>query len=344
MEKLAYILRDGSPFSAATISALLLEEFVHAQIKAALPEIKMAEKDCDTPMQGGLFLHADADFCPEELGQVAGNAKRGRLLSETGEELGYVSESGVLDTQGIAKLPTLVLHHARRLTPYNLSEVLSTRKKALLSRLREQGVFVECDQVTLSPLYTVGAGTFIARDTVLSGKGSIGRGCTLLGGRLHNVVLGDGVSVEKSVLTDCTVGAHSTVGPFAYLRPATEVGANCRIGDFVELKNAKIGDGTKVSHLTYVGDSDVGSGVNFGCGTVTSNYDGIHKYRTVIGDNVFIGCNTNLIAPVTVENNAYIAAGSTVTDRVPAAALAIARARQTNKENWVKKNKPELIK
>ena len=111
------------------------------------------------------------------------------------------------------------------------------------------------------------------------------------------------------------------------------------MGDFVELKNSVIGNGTKISHLTYVGDSDVGERVNFGCGTVTVNYDGNHKYRTTIGDDVFLGCNTNLIAPVTVEDGAYTAAGSTITEDVPADSLAIARARQTVKPDWAKQHR-----
>ena len=116
--------------------------------------------------------------------------------------------------------------------------------------------------------------------------------------------------------------------------PACTIGDHCRVGDFVEVKNSVIGDGTKISHLTYVGDSDVGQRVNFGCGTVTTNYDGHKKFRCTIGDDVFLGCNTNLIAPVTVGDRAYTAAGSTVTDDVPDGALAIARTRQTNKPGW----------
>ena len=141
-----------------------------------------------------------------------------------------------------------------------------------------------------------------------------------------------------SVLLDAKVKSFTTVGPFAYLRPNSCIGEHCRIGDFVEIKNSNIDDGTKVSHLTYVGDSDVGKCVNFGCGTVTVNYDGKNKYRCKIGDEVFIGCNTNLVAPVEVESRAYTAAGSTITKKVPADSLAIARARQENKEGWRKKS------
>ena len=134
-----------------------------------------------------------------------------------------------------------------------------------------------------------------------------------------------------------TVDENTKIGPFAYIRPNSKIGKNIKIGDFVEIKNATIDDGTKVSHLTYVGDADVGKKVNFGCGTVLVNYDGKNKYRSTIEDNAFIGCNTNLVSPVKVEKNAFIAAGSTITDDVPEETLAIARARQVIKYGWKKK-------
>ena len=152
-------------------------------------------------------------------------------------------------------------------------------------------------------------------------------------------VIGCGASVNSSQVIESTIGAQTTVGPYAYIRPGCDVGEKVRIGDFVELKNSTIGEGTKISHLTYVGDSDVGGHVNFGCGTVTVNYDGTSKFRTVIGDHAFIGCNTNLVAPVRVGEGAYTAAGSTITDEVPADSLAIARTRQTVKKQWAAKRR-----
>lgn len=138
---------------------------------------------------------------------------------------------------------------------------------------------------------------------------------------------------------DVRIGSDCSVGPFAYLRPGTRVGDGVKLGDFVEIKNSTLGSRTSVSHLTYIGDSDVGEGVNFGCGTVTVNYDGKSKARTTIGNGAFIGCNTNLVAPVTVGEGAYTAAGSTITEDVPPHALAIARERQVNKESWISPKK-----
>lgn len=150
-------------------------------------------------------------------------------------------------------------------------------------------------------------------------------------------VIGDRVVVNASQLNESTVESGAKIGPFAYVRPNCHVGREVKVGDFVELKNSVIGDNTKISHLTYVGDSDVGAHVNFGCGTVTVNYDGAAKFRTTIGDHAFIGCNTNLVAPVKIGDGAYTAAGSTITADVPDDSLAIARAQQVVKKQWAAK-------
>lgn len=147
----------------------------------------------------------------------------------------------------------------------------------------------------------------------------------------------DQVTIEQSVVLEGRIGSRTTVGPFAYIRPGTVIGTHCRIGDFVEIKNSQIADESKVPHLTYVGDAVVGSHVNIGCGTITCNYDGKKKHQTIIEDNCFIGSNVNLVAPVRLHKGAFIAAGSTVTEDVPEYSLAIARARQVNKEGWNKR-------
>jgi bifunctional UDP-N-acetylglucosamine pyrophosphorylase / glucosamine-1-phosphate N-acetyltransferase len=143
--------------------------------------------------------------------------------------------------------------------------------------------------------------------------------------------------VKQSVLSQAEVGALTTVGPFAYLRPGTVLGEDVKIGDFVEIKNAKLGNGSKVSHLSYVGDAVVGENVNIGCGAITVNYDGYNKSVTEIGDDAFIGSNVNLIAPVKIGKGAYVVAGSTVTHTVNDNDLAIGRARQENKPGYADK-------
>ena len=142
------------------------------------------------------------------------------------------------------------------------------------------------------------------------------------------------MSIKSSTIIDSQIGNGTTVGPYAYLRPGSRIGNNCKIGDFVEFKNASFGDGSKASHLSYIGDADVGSNVNIGCGVVFVNYDGKNKFRTVVKDNSFVGSNSNLVAPVTIEENSFIAAGSTITEDVPKDSLAIARGRQVNKADW----------
>lgn len=180
----------------------------------------------------------------------------------------------------------------------------------------------------------IGKNAYIGMGSVIEGDCVIGDGARVVGTNMKNSELAPGANVLNSVLDGAYVGEGTGVGPFAYLRPGSKIGKNVRVGDFVEVKNSTVGDETKISHLTYVGDSDVGERVNFGCGTVTSNYDGKNKFRTTIGDDCFIGCNTNLVAPVSVADGAYIAAGSTITDDVPENSLAVARARQVNKEGW----------
>lgn len=171
---------------------------------------------------------------------------------------------------------------------------------------------------------------------ILEGNTIISEDCVILqNSRIVDSFIGKGTEVQSSVILQSKVGENTHVGPFAYIRPESNIGNDVKIGDFVEIKKSTIGNGTKVSHLTYVGDAEVGENVNFGCGTVTVNYDGNNKHLTKIGDNAFIGCNTNLVAPVEVEEGAYIAAGSTITTTVPSDALAVARAKQVNIKNWV---------
>ncbi len=215
--------------------------------------------------------------------------------------------------------------------------------KVLMNRINEKHMLEGVSIINPENTY-IGQDVKIAPDTIilpgtsLKGKTKIGTDCIIgPNTEITSSEIKDGVSIKMSVLDNAYVDNYTTVGPFAYLRPGAHVGEHVRIGDFVEIKNSNIDDGTKVSHLTYVGDSDVGKGVNFGCGTVTANYDGVSKYRTTIKDNAFIGCNTNLIAPVTVGEYAVTAAGSTINKDVPDHALSIARKRQINIDEWAKK-------
>ena len=184
----------------------------------------------------------------------------------------------------------------------------------------------------------IGKDTVIYPNNIIEGHTKIGEGCTILqNSRIKDSIIEDNVEIQASVILDSKIGKNTTVGPFAYIRPESTIGESVRIGDFVEVKKSSIGNETKVSHLTYIGDAEVGSGCNFGCGTVVVNYDGKKKNKTIIGDHSFIGCNTNLISPVEVQDNTYIAAGSTITSTVEEGDLAVARAKQRNIKGWVKK-------
>ena len=199
---------------------------------------------------------------------------------------------------------------------------------------------LDMDSTYIDPRVTIGAGTTILPGTILRGHTVIGENCEIgPNAMIVDCEIGDGCVVNASQTYESRLGKKVQVGPFAHIRPHCQVGDGCKVGAYVEIKNAVFGPGTKLSHLTYVGDADVGSGVNFGCGTITSNYDGFRKHRTVIGDNVFVGCNTNLVPPVTVGDGAYIAAGTTVTGDVEADALAIGRVRQEQKPGWAKKRR-----
>ena len=184
----------------------------------------------------------------------------------------------------------------------------------------------------------IGMDTIIYPGCVLEGKTVIGDDCKIgPDTRLTDMTLAPNVTIQYTVAMESEIGSGTKVGPFAYIRPNSKIGENIKIGDFVEVKNSVIGNGTKVSHLTYIGDSDVGERINFGCGTVTVNYDGHKEFRTTIEDDVFIGCNANLVAPVTLKKGSYVAAGSTITKDVPEKSLAVARNRQTNIDGWTKK-------
>ena len=203
----------------------------------------------------------------------------------------------------------------------------------------ENGVdFVDINTAYIDEGVTIGSGTLIGPCVTIEGDTANGENCRILqNSRIKDAKIEDDVEIQTSVVLESQVGAKSKVGPFAYLRPKSIIGKECKVGDFVEVKNSSFGDGSKASHLTYIGDSDVGRDVNIGCGVVFVNYDGSQKHRSTVGDGAFIGCNTNLVSPVKVEDGAYIAAGSTVTKDVPEDALCVARAKQKNIEGWAAK-------
>lgn len=225
-----------------------------------------------------------------------------------------------------------------------LAEAARCMRERILNKHMQNGVtIVDPNNTYIDADVVIGRDTILEPGTFLRGKTVIGSNC-VIGPQadLTNVTVLDESKVQYTVAQDSVIGERTSVGPYAYLRPGTKLGSSVKIGCFVDLKKAKIARGSKVSHLAYVGDAEIGEDVNIGCGVITVNYDGVKKHQTVVEDGAFIGCNTNLVAPVKVEKGAYVAAGSTITHDVPADALAIARERQVNKEGYVAKLKAKL--
>lgn len=225
-------------------------------------------------------------------------------------------------------------------------ELNKIARENVLNKHMENGVCFTCtDGITIGRDVEIGAGTEILPGTIIRGKTKIGCDCVIGPNCLiEDSEIGDNVTLNYVQSYDSVVEDDVKIGPFVQLRPNSHICEGVKIGDFVEIKNSTIGKKTAVAHLTYVGDSDVGSKVNFGCGVVTVNYDGINKSRCKIGDGCFIGCNTNLIAPVTLGDGVYTAAGSTITKDVPDYALAIERGKQAIKENYSQKKLGNRLK
>jgi bifunctional UDP-N-acetylglucosamine pyrophosphorylase/glucosamine-1-phosphate N-acetyltransferase len=180
-------------------------------------------------------------------------------------------------------------------------------------------------------------GVWIYPNTSITGNSVIKKGAIIgPNTEVKDSFIDEGAEIRHSLVIESKVGKKTTVGPFAHLRGHANIGDHNRIGNFVEVKNSTTGDDTKAAHLAYIGDAEVGERVNFGCGSVTVNYDGVKKHKTIIGNDVFIGCNVNMVAPISISDNVFIAAGSTVTKDIPKGSLAIARNQQINKEDYYK--------
>ncbi|MDY7220567.1 bifunctional UDP-N-acetylglucosamine diphosphorylase/glucosamine-1-phosphate N-acetyltransferase GlmU [Halalkalibacterium halodurans] len=248
----------------------------------------------------------------------------------------------ILQTKG-EKVAAYKTAHVEETLGVNDRVALAQAEQVMKRRINEawmrKGVtFIDPEQTYVSPDATIGQDTVIYPGTMVLGQTTIGEGCVLgPHTELKDSKIGNKTAVKQSVVHNSEVGERVSIGPFSHIRPASMIHDDVRIGNFVEVKKSTIGKESKASHLSYIGDAEVGERVNFSCGSITVNYDGKNKFLTKIEDDAFIGCNSNLIAPVTIGKGALIAAGSTITEDVPSDALSIARARQTNKEHYVTK-------
>ncbi|MBR2935365.1 MAG: UDP-N-acetylglucosamine diphosphorylase [Oscillospiraceae bacterium] len=223
-----------------------------------------------------------------------------------------------------------------------MNEALKAKRQELLAA---GVVMMDPNAVYVEEQVTVGKGTLLLPGTILRGKTVVGENCTIGPNvMLTDTTVEEDVTINSAQVEESVIRKGCEIGPYTHIRPHCDVGEGSKIGAFVQLKNCNLGKGTKMAHLTYVGDADVGERVNFGCGTVTCNYDGNAKFRTTIGNDCFVGCNTNLVAPVTLADGVYTAAGSTVTHDVEADALVIARARQSVKPGWAAEHRKKKVK
>lgn len=220
-----------------------------------------------------------------------------------------------------------------------LSQAETLMKKRINETHMRNGVtIIDPNNTYIDADVEIGSDTIVQPGTIITGKTIIASDCVIgPNSEIQNCQVGEGTVIRQSVAHDSLIGSHVNIGPFAHIRPQSNIHDDVKIGNFVEIKKTVFGQGSKASHLSYIGDAEVGQDVNIGCGSITVNYDGKNKFLTKIEDGAFIGCNSNLVAPVTVGAGAYVAAGSTVTEDVPGKALAIARARQVNKEQYVEK-------
>ena len=251
---------------------------------------------------------------------------------------------GILRAEG-ARVSAHVTNDFSETLGVNDRVVLSQAERVMRNRLAEvhmrNGVTIISPENTyISADAEIGRDTILQPGTMIEGYTIIGKGCTIgPNSQIVSSVIGNETTIHSSVTEESNIGSNTAVGPFAHIRPESNLGDRVRIGNFVEVKKSTFGDGSKSAHLSYIGDAIVGSDVNFGCGTIVVNYDGKNKHTTIVEDNAFIGCNSNLISPVKVGKGAYVAAGSTITKDVPEDSLAIARARQENKDGYVSKLK-----
>lgn len=332
---------NAGGYGVTVLTSIIQDPFGYGRIIREKDQqiLKIVEhKDCSKEelkvkeINSGMYCF-DIESLVEGLGKIHNNNAQGEyyltdvieILKQEGKKVGALPIS-FEETMGVN-------------SRVQLAEAEKVMRKRINKVHMENGVtLIDYNNTYIDLNVKIGKDTLIYPGNVFQGNTVIGENCIFYpNSRIKSSIIKNNVTVESSVILESTIGENTNIGPFAYIRPESTIGESVKIGDFVEIKKSIIGKGTKVSHLTYIGDAEVGDKCNFGCGTVVVNYDGKVKNKTLIGNNSFIGCNANLVSPIKINDNTYIAAGSTITEEVPEGALAIARAQQVNKENWVYK-------
>ena len=290
-------------------------------------------------VNAGIYLF-DGQHLSDNLRRLSTNNAQGEyyltdliaMLRESGKRVGALLLDDPVEALGV---------NSRA----ELATVEGEIQRRVIEKLMGEGVtFRNPDTVVIDSMVTIGNDTVIYPFVTIEGNTRIGTGCVIEPGvHLHNVTVGNDVHVKTgTVAEDAVIDDAAAVGPYAHLRPGTRLGKHVKVGNFVETKKAVFGEGSKASHLSYIGDAKIGADVNIGAGTITCNYDGVNKNKTVLEDGVFIGSDTQLVAPVRVGRGAYVGAGSTITKDVPPDALALSRVPQKVIEGWAAKRREEL--
>lgn len=276
----------------------------------------------------------DNQFLFDVLGQVTNNNAQGEyylpdvieIAKMRNEKVSAYKTDDPNETIGIND--RIALAHAEKLMKQRVNE----------HHMINGVTIVDPDQTYIAPSVKIASDVVIKPGTVIRGNTTIATGAVIgPNSEIEDCLIGESTIIKHSVVHQSEIGSNVNIGPFAHVRPQSEIHDHVKVGNFVEVKKSLVESGSKISHLSYVGDADVGKEVNIGCGTITVNYDGKNKFKTIIKDGAFIGCNSNLIAPITIGEGALVAAGSTINKDVPADALSIARSKQENKENYAKK-------
>jgi bifunctional UDP-N-acetylglucosamine pyrophosphorylase/glucosamine-1-phosphate N-acetyltransferase len=331
------LLREDKALTNRFLRAHASVESIRQQIEAHATIREKVATSVDLPLSNeGKRVLAYAAEEAERLGHKHIGSEH-LLLGLLREEKCFAAQ--ILEERGVkpAQVRDELAREPHQSEPSASVTVISARPDPRAFWLAGNGVTIKRpESCVIDPEVEVGAETIIEPYVQLLGRTRIGTGCRIRSfSVIENCTLGNGVLIRQScVLEDSTIADGAQIGPFAHLRPGSEIGENAHVGNFVETKKAKLGKGAKASHLTYLGDAEIGEGTNIGAGTITCNYDGVNKHMTRIGKGAFVGSDSTLVAPVTVGDGAYIGAGSCITKDVPADALAVARGKQANIEGW----------
>jgi bifunctional UDP-N-acetylglucosamine pyrophosphorylase / glucosamine-1-phosphate N-acetyltransferase len=331
-ESAAMTILTAIPSDPAGYGRVLRKQSQSSEVRAIVEQKDLKPGDESDEINSGIYCF-DTVALFENLDRLDNRNASGEF---------YLTDiASLLVSEGKRVVATVAPHIDEVLGANTIAEMMhldAAMRAAAARRLMAAGVTIfRPETCVIDAAVEVAADTVVEPFVQLLGSTRIGSDCRIRSySVIQNSTLGDGVMVRNGcILDEATVGDGALLGPYAHLRPGSDIGPEAHVGNFVETKKVRLGRGSKANHLTYLGDSIIGSGTNIGAGTVTCNYDGVHKHTTTIGNNVFVGSDSTLIAPVTLGDGAYVAAGSSITEDVPPDALALGRSRQVTKEGWV---------